>query len=74
MTVLDPSGNKTYTCLEPALGSTPQTGAESANIINQQFNSIINQGYKLVSTGPNNTLGEQNNVLYPNGVWYFAVP
>ena len=39
-------------------------------LINQKFNSLISQGYKLVSTEETNNLGSIPAI----GVWYFAIP
>ena len=40
-------------------------------LINQEFNSIISQGYKLVATGKDNDLLDFG---YLRGIWYFAIP
>ena len=43
--------------------------------LNQKFNSILNQGYKLVSSDSNNNLtNSSNNDEIFNGAWYFAIP
>jgi len=68
MTTIDPTGNLTYQCL-PDGGGVYYNGNNIA-ILNQEFNSIISQGYKLVSKEENSDLRAAS--IY--GVWYFAVP
>ena len=78
MTTVDPLGNITYDCLS---SPTYNDGASIA-IINQKFNSIISQGYKLIDSDGNNSLsgftssGNPNpvNNYILNGAWYFAIP
>ena len=53
MTTVDPLGNITYDCL---LSPQVQYGGSQVAILNQKFNSILNQGYKLVSSDSNNNL------------------
>jgi len=69
MTTVDPQGNVTYTCLEYSSGSILAGGA-SLVLINQQFNSIINQGYRLVATDASTRINSSG----PIGTWYFAIP
>ena len=78
MTTVDPLGNITYDCLAYA---TYYDGTSIA-IINQKFNSIISQGYKLIDSDGNNSLSGytssantpfSNNIIL-NGAWYFAIP
>ena len=68
MTTIDPQGNITYDCL-PAGGWLMDNGT-NITLINQKFNSLISQGYKLVSTEETNNLGGIPAI----GVWYFAIP
>ena len=52
-----------------------QYGGSQVAILNQKFNSILNQGYKLVSSDSNNNLtNSSNNDEIFNGAWYFAIP
>lgn len=70
MTTIDPLGNITYDCM-PTGGQVAYNGNHIA-LLNQKFNSILSQGYKLVSTDADNdiTVGAD----YMNGAWYFAIP
>tara|TARA_B100000902_G_scaffold137093_1_gene135302 strand:- start:278 stop:625 length:348 start_codon:yes stop_codon:yes gene_type:complete len=70
MTTIDPLGNITYDCM-PQGGQVAYNGNHIA-LLNQKFNSILSQGYKLVSTDADNdiTVGAD----YMNGAWYFAIP
>ena len=73
MHTIDPQGNVATTCLS-------YTGAghnaEDLSIINLEFNSIINQGYRLIS----NSLGNlhdasgQWGAANIEGTYYFAIP
>ena len=69
MTTIDPQGSVSYTCLEYGPGNISLGGGIQV-IINQEFNSIINQGYKLVAKDENSNINTYDLV----GTWYFAVP
>lgn len=69
MTTIDPTGNLTYQCL-PNGGGISVNGNNIA-LLNQEFNSIISQGYKLVSKDEDSDLTNTNAI---NGTWYFAIP
>tara|TARA_B110000459_G_C16219353_1_gene320090 strand:- start:42 stop:401 length:360 start_codon:yes stop_codon:yes gene_type:complete len=73
MTTIDPQGNLTYTCLPESSGAIETGGAHQA-IINQEFNSIISQGYKLIATDSDNVLHVDDGSYFPKGTWYFAIP
>jgi hypothetical protein len=70
MTTIDPQGNITYDCMPT--GGQVYFNANHIALLNQKFNSILSQGYKLVSTDADNdiTVGYSNM----NGAWYFAIP
>tara|TARA_B110000238_G_scaffold91499_1_gene100240 strand:+ start:156 stop:533 length:378 start_codon:yes stop_codon:yes gene_type:complete len=77
MTTVDPLGNITYDCLS----SPTYLDGTSIAIINQKFNSIISQGYKLIDSDGNNSLSGYTSSSNPisnnyilNGAWYFAIP
>jgi hypothetical protein len=72
ITIIDPQGNVTYQCLpyqsgSVSVGSSVETGGDNLVKINQVFNSILTQGYKLVYSSSN--LIEQND-----GIFFFAIP
>jgi len=69
MTTVSPSGVITYTCLVGAGTNYSQAYATAISTINQEFNTIIGQGYKLVATS-----ADANLVVDPVGSWYFAIP
>ena len=78
LTKIDPTGSVTYTCItQKSIISDPSTLVT----INQELNSIINQGYKIIYTSSvenNNNYGLTSTIL-PNGtvgttIWYFAIP
>ena len=69
MTTIDPTGNLTYQCL-PSGGSIQVNGNNIA-LLNQEFNSIISLGYKLVSKDEESNLISTTAI---NGTWYFAIP
>jgi len=68
MTTVSPSGAISYTCLVDVDLVHNQSHATAISTINQEFNSIIAQGYKLVATSADAKLH------YPLGVWYFTIP
>ena len=69
MTTIDPQGNITYDCL-PGGGQTNYNG-NNIVLLNQKFNSILSQGYKLVSTDSDNKITNGGEIV---GAWYFAIP
>ena len=70
MTTIDPQGNVTYQCLPYNAGSRLDQGGGNLVLINQEFNSILSQGYKLVTPSTNiNLHGTEDN-----GLWYFVIP
>ena len=71
-----PNGNITYTCLTPQEGYLG-VNSDGLAIINQELNSIISQGYKLIETnnGKVDTDGLINAIRLNTGTtWYFAIP
>ena len=77
LTKVDPTGNVTYTCVDhKRIFEDPA----ALVTINQELNSIINQGYKLIHTssvepsgGP--AAGTINADGFVNTtIWYFAIP
>ena len=72
LTTVDPAGAVSYICIQES--SVAQT-SNSLVVINQQFNSIINQGYKLIETNsPNGSTLTSNTKLVVGTMWYFAIP
>jgi hypothetical protein len=74
LSIVAPNGTITYTCLtETGLGYN----SDVIGIINQELNSIINQGYKLIETNngqsDNNGFISDGNINYGT-TWYFAIP
>ena len=77
MTTIDPQGNITYDCM-PVVDGLYYDGDNIA-LLNQKFNSILSQGYKLVATDTDNDIttvenGNGSDDNYPRGAWYFAIP
>ena len=70
MTTIDPQGNITYDCM-PNGGQVYYNGNHIA-LLNQKFNSILSQGYKLVSTDADNDITVSWGST--GGAWYFAIP
>ena len=71
LTTIDPQGNVTYQCLPYISGSSVSEGGGSLVLLNQEFNSILSQGYKLVYASPTNNIDE---VQDHRGTWFFTVP
>ena len=73
MTTVDPQGSVTYDCLP---SPNPSFDGDQIAVINQKFNSIISQGYKLIDSDGNNSLSGYSSQGYyiVNGAWYFAIP
>ena len=78
LTKVDPSGTATYTCIDHHL--TLSDDPAPVITINQELNSIINQGYKLAYTSSTEnsssglTGGITNDRLNYQTIWYFAIP
>ena len=68
MTTIDPQGNLTYDCMYQA-GHLSGNGSNIV-LLNQKFNSILSQGYKLVSTDADSDINGSNI----HGAWYFSIP
>ena len=73
MTTIDPSGNISYICLPYGL-DVLELGGENQKKINQEFNTIISQGYKLIQGDENNVLSSSDPSNSIQGTWYFAIP
>ena len=76
LTKIDPTGNVTYTCIDNVRIYDDPSAIVT---INQELNSIINQGYKLVYTSSmkgNETAGtiDENGYVTSYTIWYFAIP
>ena len=69
MTTIDPQGNITYDCM-PNGGQISNSG-NNIVLLNQKFNSILSQGYKLVATDTDNDITTYQQI---NDAWYFAIP
>ena len=78
---VDPTGNQTVGCMIKKVNyANPNSGL---GILNQEFNTIINSGYKLVTptnftelvVGYWNTQGGTNDIIltHPH-TWFFAIP
>jgi hypothetical protein len=71
MTTVDPLGNLTYDCM-PNVGNIYSGDGSNLVLLNQKFNTLASQGYKLISTDANNAITHNNNNIM--GAWYFAIP
>ena len=76
LTKVDPTGNVTYTCVDhKRIFEDPA----ALVTINQELNSILNQGYKLIYTSSTEgaslagTINADGFVSSPT-IWYFAIP
>jgi hypothetical protein len=77
LTKVDPTGTQTHVCI-------PRFIADGCLVLlNQELNSIVSQGYKLIETNNGNSEpsgGWSNNGLLNNSSlnvgtsWYFAIP
>ena len=82
LTKIDPSGNATYTCFNYTLHL--EESHQNLITINQELNTIINQGYKFVETNsPKGSTLTTENPMFGNSsllsvaegtIWYFAAP
>ena len=78
---VDPSGNQTQVCITSKVSvANPNSGL---GVLNQEFNAIINSGYKLVTpsnfsdrdlvVGSYNGAVNELHISVPH-TWFFAVP
>lgn len=68
ITQIDPAGNQTYEC---AVNYQQVTyGGDRLIKLNQIFNSLISQGYKMMPNSSGSLTGSQSQ----SGTWYFAIP
>ena len=79
LTKIDPLGNTSYTCVDnnDDLDYNPIALVQ----INQELNSIINQGYKLIEiNSPQHSSEYSGSTINVDGrvakgtIWYFAIP
>ena len=74
LSIVAPDGTITYRCL----GNTSiLVNSDVIGVINQELNSIINQGYKLIET--NNGQSDKNGFINDQFInygttWYLAIP
>ena len=68
ITQIDPTGNQTYECTEG--GQQVFYGGDRVIKLNQIFNSLISQGYKMMPNSSGNLTGSGSQT----GMWYFAIP
>ena len=79
LTKVDPTGNVTYTCfckfIDPTNATTFCGNATNALVIlNQEFNSLISQGYKLVYGAATNMTPTDGDEIKEGSLWIFAIP
>jgi hypothetical protein len=77
LTKVDPTGNATHTCICQYISPNPaytncSSGISSIVQLNQEFNSLISQGYKLVY-GPTNPQFSSHTIS-TGTTWIFAIP
>jgi len=69
---IDPAGNATYTCVEQANSTIDDS---KWSVVQQDINSILNLGYKVIGTPPDIFRRNSNTSSSLNLVtWYFAIP
>jgi hypothetical protein len=73
LTKTEPNGTQTYSCISQNTNIT----SSPLSLLNQELNSIISLGYKLIET--NNGASDNNgtmdyNQINPGTTWYFAIP
>jgi len=73
LTKTEPNGNQTYTCIPRDI----EGDTSPLSILNQELNSVVSQGYKLIET--NNGSHSRNGLLeggsfISGSAWYFAIP
>jgi len=73
LSTISPTGVLTKTCIDAGTGSyDPNPGLMA---INQELNSIIGQGYKLINTGKSdNILNSSGEYLIPGVTFFLAIP
>ena len=72
MTKIDPAGNATYTCIPTV---NPSTNDSQWIVVQQEINSILNLGYKVIGTPCdffNKGNSNYNSII--TCTWYFAIP
>ena len=81
MKSIDPQGNVTSTCIPNGQDATSGTIDDGLSMLNQELNSIMSQGYKLINiqgnnrgSTSNNFLSGQSDELYPGTVFFLAQP
>ena len=74
LSIIEPNGTVSYRCLGE---SSITVNSDVIGVINQELNSIINQGYKLIETNngqyDNNGFIGQNSIHYGT-TWFLAIP
>ena len=73
MIKIDPAGNETYTCIEQV---SPIISTSKWIVVQQEINSILNLGYKVIGTPCNffNESGGTTSNSINDCTWYFAIP
>ena len=74
LSIIEPNGTVSYRCLGE---SSIAVNSDVIGVINQELNSIINQGYKLIET--NNGQYDNNGFVGSNSIhygttWFLAIP
>tara|TARA_B100001115_G_C15741274_1_gene361747 strand:+ start:41 stop:391 length:351 start_codon:yes stop_codon:yes gene_type:complete len=73
LSIIEPNGTISYVCLD---NISISYNSDVLGVINQELNSIINQGYKMIET--NNGAGGNglisDNIINWGTTWYFAIP
>ena len=70
LTKTDPTGVQTYTCIPFNL----YYNTDGLSILNQELNSIINQGYKLIEIDKGEGGLVDQEEIRTGITWYFAIP
>lgn len=71
MTKIDPSGNATYVCIPPV---NPIEDHSQWIVVQQEINSILNLGYKVIGDPCDFFIKTNGNVSINTCTWYFAIP
>ena len=78
---IDPTGNATYSCvckyINPAYSFINcGVSTNALSVLNQEFNSLISLGYKLVYGPPTNIidLSFEDKLSSIGSIWIFAIP
>lgn len=69
MTTISPTGSLNYQCL--LYSGNLSFNGNSIALLNQEFNSILSQWYKLVGIDADNEITTSTAI---NDTWYFAIP